>query len=365
MRDGWEEISLEDLETSGVIKLGRGDVISKKDMEADPGPNPVYSSAENKNGMIGKYDKFMFDEELITWSVDGGGHIFYRPKHKFSVTNIGGWLRILDDKVFSYQFLTYALQRLHKQHSFDWQHKAHPSVIRKLYTRIPLPSLPEQKRIVDLISSVDSYIEALQQQSESAKKSRNAVLHELMSQAFDENRKPLIELAKLQRGHDLPTQDRIEGSIPVVASNGVVGFHNTHKAIGPGVVTGRSGTIGKVIYIDDDYWPLNTTLYVIDFKGNLPKFVALVLETLKLENYAGGSTVPSLDRNVLSQVPVPYPSIKEQERIVGIIQSLDEVLAKSEHAISQAKILRTGLLSDLLSGTHEIPASYDKVIGAA
>ena len=111
MRDGWKEISLEDLETSGVIKLGRGDVISKKDMEADPGPNPVYSSAENKNGMIGKYAKFMFDEELITWSVDGGGHIFYRPKHKFSVTNIGGWLRILDDKVFSYQFLSYAIQR--------------------------------------------------------------------------------------------------------------------------------------------------------------------------------------------------------------------------------------------------------------
>ena len=186
MRDGWKEISLEDLETSGVIKLGRGDVISKKDMEADPGPNPVYSSAENKNGMIGKYAKFMFNEELITWSVDGGGHIFYRPKHKFSVTNIGGWLRILDHKVFSYQFLTYALQRLHKQHSFDWQHKAHPSVIRKLYTRIPLPSLPEQKRIVDLISSVDSYIEALQQHLESAQRSRNALVHELLNEGGDE-----------------------------------------------------------------------------------------------------------------------------------------------------------------------------------
>lgn len=230
--------------------------------------------------------------------------------------------------------------------------------------KVNLPPLPEQKRIVDLVSSVDSYIEALQQHLASAKKSRAAVLHELMNQALDENRKPLIELAKLQRGHDLPTQDRIEGSIPVVASNGVVGFHNTHKAIRPGVVTGRSGTIGKVIYIDDDYWPLNTTLYVIDFKGNLPKFVALVLETLKLENYAGGSTVPSLDRNVLSQVPVPCPSIKGQERIVGIIQSLDEVVAKSELLISQAKILRSGLLSDLLSGEHEIPASYDKVIDA-
>lgn len=191
MRDDWKEIGLEELETSGVIELGRGDVISKKDMEADPGPNPVYSAAENKNGMIGKYAKFMFDEELITWSIDGGGHIFYRPKHKFSVTNIGGWLRIQDDKVFSYQFLTYALQRLHKQHSFDWQYKAHPSVIRKLYTRIPLPPISEQKRIVDLISSVDSYIEAISNQSEkndesscllsSTTKLRAALLSDIMS----------------------------------------------------------------------------------------------------------------------------------------------------------------------------------------
>ncbi len=230
---------------------------------------------------------------------------------------------------------------------------------------IQVPPLPEQNRIVDLISSVDSYIEALQQQLESAKRSRNAVLHELMNQALDEERKPLIELAKLQRGHDLPTQDRIEGSIPVVASNGVVGFHNTHKAIRPGVVTGRSGTIGKVIYIDDDYWPLNTTLYVIDFKGNLPKFVALVLETLKLENYAGGSTVPSLDRNVLSQVPVPCPSIKEQERIVEIISAMDTVVNQTQLAVTEGQNLRSGLLSDLLSGNHEIPSSYDKFIGAA
>ena len=231
--------------------------------------------------------------------------------------------------------------------------------------KVLLPPLPEQKRIVDLISSVDSYIEALQKQLESAKKSRNAVLFDLLGGTSDKDTKPLIELAKLQRGHDLPTQDRVEGLVPVVASNGVVGFHNTHKANRPGVVTGRSGTIGKVIYIDSDFWPLNTTLYVVDFKGNNPKFVALVLETLKLENYAGGSTVPSLDRNVLSHVPVPCPNIDEQQRVVEIIQSFEQNIVNSELAIGKARNLRAGLLNDLLSGKHEIPASYDKVIGAA
>jgi type I restriction enzyme S subunit len=120
-----------------------------------------------------------------------------------------------------------------------------------------------------------------------------------------------------------------------------------------------------VIYVDTDYWPLNTTLYVVDFKGNIPKFVALVLETLKLENYAGGSTVPSLDRNVLSHVPVPCPNIEEQKRVVELIQSFDENVAKTGLVIAEVRNLRSGLLSDLLNGEHEIPASYDEVIGAA
>jgi type I restriction enzyme S subunit len=268
----------------------------------------------------------------------------------------------LDDRFLFYwiQFAKPIFERLAAGTSFK---RISTSVLKTV--EIKFPPHPVQKRIVDLISSVDSYIESLQQHLESAKRSRNAVLYELMRSTSSENIKPLIQLAKLQRGHDLPTQSRIKGSIPVVASNGVVGFHNTSKAIGPGVVTGRSGTIGKVIYIDNDYWPLNTTLYVVDFKGNVPKFVALVLETLKLENYAGGSTVPSLDRNVLSDVPVPCPNIEEQERVVEIIQTFDESIDKAGQAIDEAKNLRSGLLTDLLSGEYEIPATYDKVMGAA
>ena len=354
MRDGWVETTLD-----RVTECSWGNTETTKSKYVESG-----YLAYSASGADGFLDWFEHDRSAVVLSAIGAqcGKTWFAEGKWTSIKNTI-WLKS-DNLNLLDKYLFYLSNR---DQFWQIRGQAQPFIslgdVKK--TKVLLPPLPEQKKIVDLISSVDSYNKALQQQLESAKRSRNAVLHELMSQALDENRKPLIELAKLQRGHDLPTQDRIEGSIPVVASNGVVGFHNTHKAIGPGVVTGRSGTIGKVIYIDDDYWPLNTTLYVIDFKGNHPKFVALVLETLKLENYAGGSTVPSLDRNVLSQVPVPYPSIKEQERIVGIIQSLDEVVAKSEHAISQAKILRTGLLSDLLSGTHEIPASYDQVIGAA
>jgi type I restriction enzyme S subunit len=395
MRDGWKEISLEDLEIQKVIKLGRGDVISKKDMEADPGPNPVYSSAENKNGMIGKYAKYMFDEELITWSVDGGGHIFHRPKHKFSVTNIGGWLRILDSKAFSYQFLTYALQRLHKQHHFDWQHKAHPSVIRKLYTRIPLPPLPEQKRIVDLISSVDSYIEALQQQLESAKRSRNAVLHELLTTRGDDwVETTLGEAAEVIMGRQLSPSKKL-GTRPrpyIRAANiGSWGINlediyemdfteieeerfacqvgdtilvegGNEKSVGcPALITEKESGLciqNTVIRCRSR----NSKVLDPNFQYHLLRFMFWRGDFAQL---CAGTTIMHLGQKRAEVVPVSIPPLGEQLNIVDTISKFDSAVTYSEETLRSAKSLRSGLLSDLLSGEHLIPSSYDKVIGDA
>lgn len=77
----------------------------------------------------------------------------------------------------------------------------------------------------------------------------------------------LGDVVRLKRGHDLPTSERLPGDVPIVSSSGVTGFHNVAKVAGPGVVTGRCGTLGEVHYIEEDYWPLNTALYVEDFKG--------------------------------------------------------------------------------------------------
>ena len=144
-------VSLNDLIESGAIQLTRGKIISKRDIAACPGSYPIYSSAKDNDGKFGEYGIYMFDEELITWSVDGGGRLFHRPKHRFSVTNVGGVLRILDASAIDYRYLFYALTLRHSEIAFDWVKKAHPSVIRKLYADIPLPPLPEQQRIVALL----------------------------------------------------------------------------------------------------------------------------------------------------------------------------------------------------------------------
>ena len=152
----WDRFLLEQLEDERRIELGRGKVISHDDMRANPGPHPVYSSSVIDNGLMGTYGDYLFDEELISWSVDGGGHFFYRPKHKFSITNVSGFIRVLSDDIIC-QFLAYQLHRLHASETFNYVQKAHPSVIRTLYT-VGVPDPSEQQRIADCLSAIDALI---------------------------------------------------------------------------------------------------------------------------------------------------------------------------------------------------------------
>ncbi len=156
----WENKSIEELEKTGDIKLSRGKVISKRDIDNFSGNYPIYSSSIHNNGEFGRYGLYMFEEELITWSVDGGGNFFYRPKHKFSVTNVCGFMRV-NTKRFSYQFLATQLQFLHSKLFFDYTMKAHPSVIRKAYS-VDIPNLAEQTAIAKVFFDMDTEIEKLE-----------------------------------------------------------------------------------------------------------------------------------------------------------------------------------------------------------
>lgn len=173
----WEVKKIPELERQNAIRLSRGQVISKKDIDNTPGDFPIYSSSIHNNGLFGRYGDFMFDEELITWSVDGGGNFFYRPKHRFSVTNVCGVMRA-DVSRISYQFLAAHLQLLHSRKSFDYQSKAHPSVVRKEY-ELRLPSLAEQAAIAAVLSDMDAEITVLETQ-----RAKTAQLKQGMMQAL-------------------------------------------------------------------------------------------------------------------------------------------------------------------------------------
>jgi type I restriction enzyme S subunit len=134
----------------------------------------------------------------------------------------------------------------------------------------------------------------------------------------------LGDVIELKRGYDLPKTTRVAGTIPVVSSSGESGFHNESKVKAPGVVTGRYGTIGEVFYLDIDFWPLNTTLYVRDFKGNDPLFIYYFLKTISYSDYTDKAAVPGINRNHIHKAKVKIPeSVTYQQEIAKNLRDLD------------------------------------------
>lgn len=136
--------------------------------------------------------------------------------------------------------------------------------------------------------------------------------------------KRLGEFIELKRGYDLPARARTAGEFSLVSSSGPSDTHNEAKVRGPGVVTGRYGTIGQVFFIKDDFWPLNTTLYVRDFKGNHPQFTYYFLQTLDWQKFNDKSGVPGVNRNDAHHEPIRVPPLCEQKAIAEVLGSLDD-----------------------------------------
>ncbi len=153
------------------------------------------------------------------------------------------------------------------------------------------------------------------------------------------------EVAPLQRGFDLPNQQLEEGEYPVVYSNGIMNHHASYKCKAPGIITGRSGTVGKFTYIDDGYyWPHNTSLWVTGFFDNNPKFIYYLFQTIRIEQYSTGSGVPTLNRNDVHRHKVRIPkSIDEQNKIARLLSILDERIATQNKIIDNLQSLINGL----------------------
>jgi restriction endonuclease S subunit len=254
---------------------------------------------------------------------------------------------------------------------------------------ILLPPLPEQKRIADLISSVDSYIEALEQQAECARKSRSAVLHEMLSVGGDGwIATTLGEVATCAGGSAFPV--RYQGSnegIPFIkvsdmnlpgneikihfASNFIsneiakklkvrIWPHNTviFPKVGAALLTNKRRILSEATIFD------NNVMGLVTGDELNPIFLLLFMQTIDMNDYVQNGALPSISNEIVKGIDIYLPPLLEQERIVDLISSIDGEISAIEKLISQTKNLRSGLLSDLLSGDHEIPESYDIVIGA-
>lgn len=166
---------------------------------------------------------------------------------------------------------------------------------------------------------------------------------------------PLSQLVELQRGHDLPHSARLPGLVPVVSSSGVTGSHVEARAAGPGIVTGRYGTIGKVFLINGDYWPLNTTLYSKNLHDNDPFFVYYALLGVDFGKYSDKAAVPGINRNHLHLEPVILPPVNIQQAFGVQARGYRRATDRAENETRTLTRLRDTLLPKLLSGELRIP----------
>ena len=241
--------------------------------------------------------------------------------------------KVLDEKQLDIRYFMYYVKSMHfkQQVAFYITGSAQlnygPSHLKKMV--MPLIELTEQKKIIKKLDKILQIIEQRQQELDKLDELVKARFVEMFGDPIrnTQNRPTteFINVVKMQRGFDLPVQDRNrDGEIPVYGSNGALDNHNVAKIHGGGVITGRSGTVGKVFYTEGDYWPLNTSLFSVDTHGNNVIYLAYLLQMYDLERFAEGTGVPTLNRNMFHNKPIIDVKIEEQEQFANFVKQIDK-----------------------------------------
>ena len=226
-----------------------------------------------------------------------------------------------------------------------------------------LPPLPEQKAIASVLSSLDDKIDLLHRQN----KTLEAMAETLFRQWFIEEAKEdwvqgkVEDIFVLQRGYDLPSSKRIKGDYPLYAASGLNDNINAYQVEYPTVITGRSGSIGGVYISLEKSWPLNTTLFIKEFKLGTLIFSYFYLKYLDLESFNSGSAVPSLNRNHVHGLEIQLPPEKLVNEYEEIAQDWMLKVKANKHQIQTLEQLRDTLLPKLMSGEVRVQYQTEEI----
>ena len=392
------EITLDKAIRAGDIRLGRGSIISSKDIAEYPGDYPIYSSSAKGSGEFGRYGHYMFDEELITWSIDGGGRFFFRPKHKFSVTNVCGSMYV-DEEKWNRQFVYYALDFQHQKNTFDYQTKAHPSVIRHLYS-IPSTQKPEQTKIAEILSTVDQAIEQTEALIAKQQRIKIGLMQDLLTRGIDENgnlrseethefkdsplgRIPVewevercvsvcneivvgivIRPAQYYREDGIPAlrsanvrENRIDPSdLAYISAKDNAQLNKSQVRHGD-LVTVRTGYPGTTAVIPPEFDGCNCVDIVIS-RPNPKKVRSQYLSLWVNSDHGkrqifegqGGLAQQHFNVSEMKSLLVKVPMPDEQEHLESLLLTHTKTAKETEQNMAKLRHLKTGLMQDLLTG---------------
>lgn len=385
-------VTLDSLVEAGSVQLGRGKIISKKDLSNNPGSYPVYSSAKMNDGKFGEYGLYMFDEELITWSVDGGGNLFYRPKHKFSVTNVGGTIRILDNSLLDYKYLYYVLVFLHSKINFDWVKKAHPSVIRKIYKDIPLMSIDEQKCIVTILDQAFADIDKARALTEQNLKNARELFESYLQQVFSQ-RGGEIENVELGEVVDTLTDYHANGSYKLLKQHvdlkeqedfawmvrstdfekkfkndkryiteHAYNYLTKSKLFGGEIIMSKIGNAGKVYFMPETDRPcslaMNLFLIRLDSSKANNEYIYRYLNSssgkAQIAPRLKGAATQTITKESVRSLQIPMPTLEGQQKTIERLKELEQEIESLE-SVYMSKLasidgLKKALLQKAFSG---------------
>ena len=251
---------------------------------------------------------------------------------------------------------------------------------------IPLPPITEQHQLTKAIEQETARIEALITKKtrfiELLKEKRQALITHAVTKGLDPNVAMkdsgvewigvvpahwsvaiLKRFVVFQRGHDLPSDTRVEGTVPVVSSGGYSGTHNVAIAKAPGIVTGRYGSLGEFTFVEEDYWPLNTALYSIELHNNDHRFVWYLLQNISdlFLLYSAKAAVPGIDRNDIHEIYVAAPQHDEQRQIAKYLDEqcdrINAITEKTQRSIDLLKERRAAFITAAVTGQIDLRES--------
>ena len=286
---------------------------------------------------------------LISWSASLGVYIWNSGRallnqHIFKV--------VFDKKAIDRDYFVYAVQfSLNKMkqltHGATMKH-----VVKKDFENvsIPYPSLTEQRKIACILDklkkSMSKRLQELKKLDELIKARFVEMFGDPVNNSKDQPVDKFINIVKLQRGFDLPVKKRDStGKIPVFGSNGIVGYHTEAKAKN-GIITGRSGTIGKVYRKSGEYWPLNTSLFSVDTHGNNIIFLQVLMQLFHLERFYNGAGVPTLNRNDVHRQKIIKISLDKQNEFANFVQQVDKSKVAVQKSLDETQRLFDSLMQE-------------------
>ncbi len=320
--------------------------IAQNEIADNCGEYPIYGAA----GFIKNVNFYKQDKPYIGIVKDGAG-VGRVSVHPAKSSLIGTMQYIFPNENVDINFLASFLKFQNLGRFFTGA--TIPHIYFKDYQNISfkLPPLEEQKHIAAVL---DKCTEVIAKHKKMLDKYDTLVKSQFVEMFGDPKinssnlpTKKFIEVVKFQRGFDLPVQERNQdGIFNVYGSNGPLDKHDSFKVKAPGIVTGRSGTLGNVYYVLEDYWPLNTTLFSVDIHNNNVVYLKYLLELYDLSRFSEGAGVPTLNRNIVHDKDIIDVSLSHQNEFAAFVKQIDKSKFAVQKSLDKAETLYKALMQE-------------------